>query len=235
MSEPQMQIFYDSEKTKEIQQRMIDYWEKTKQERGTELHAYDIANCEMKAFCRLTGLKPVWTNQIAGMMIFGIIGGLTIQMTYPEDQREWAGDLEKLVFCHIDVFENKEVPLEVKTTRKRLFRKDTIPDAWINQILTYMVITKKRKGHLVFFNALSTAISVWTIVISEEGLQCFQLYILEKANRIKECATSGNYTPLKVSPEQYSGCSYKKDCAKRDECKKAYAELKKAGKVDDDK
>lgn len=225
-----MKLYYNSEKTKELQNRIIEWWEKNQQTRDNKIHVYDIVNCEAKAYLRLTGEKAIYTNQNAGLLVFGIIGAMVIQLTYPEDEREYECDLEKLIFAHLDVFAGKLEPMEIKNTRKKIFSKSKIPEEWINQLMCYMVITKKNVGHLIFMNALATTVTVFTIEMASDELAAYQMFMFEKMERIVSSAAKRDCSILTILPLQHPSCPYKLVCPREKECKQKYAELKKAGK-----
>jgi hypothetical protein len=222
-----MRLYYDAAKSKEMQDKLVRYWEEQKHERDKNLHVYDMANCEVMAYQRLFGIEREYTKEMAGLMIFGIIGGQVIQMMYPKDEQEYECDLEKLIFAHLDVFDNKVYPLEIKSTRKQIFKKDQIPDYWVQQLMCYLTITKKHKGHLIFLNVFTNQISVFTLEMADEELMAFHLYLIEKAHKILESVSKKDANSLGISPEQFNICGYKKKCPRASECRAASLILKK--------
>lgn len=223
-----MRLYYDAEKTKEINEKIYKKWCETKHKRTHELpfHISDLVNCEMKFYCRFLGLKEKITRKSIGMMVFGIIGQQIIQMLYPKEEREYETKLENLIYGHIDVYENKKFPLEVKATRKRVYKKIKIPDKWIKQLMAYLALEGKTKGWLIFLNVFTNQISAFALELTKEELINYRTYLIFKSYKFLNSIKKKDFSELDISPEDYENCGYKHECPKKEECKKAFYELK---------
>jgi len=223
-----MRLYYDGEKTKELTEKLLQKFSQEKQKRTTSfpIHVSDLINCEMKFYCRMKGLKESHTRKSIGMMVFGIIGQTIVQQLFPDEEREFETKLENLVFGHIDVYEDKKFPLEIKATRKRVYKKQNIPEKWIKQLMAYMSMENKKKGWLVFLNVFTNQLSAFAVEMTEQELYAYNMFLVGKAYKFRNVLENGNYDKLEILPEQYEFCEYKHECPRREECRREWRRLK---------
>ena len=215
-----MRIYYDSEKTKELNEKIIKKFGKERQKRTSDfpIHVSDLIGCEMKFYCRMMGLEESHTHKSIGMMVFGIIGQGIVQQLFPKNECEYETKLENFVFGHIDVYEKKKFPLEIKATRKRVYKKRNIPERWIKQLMAYMSMEHKRKGWLIFLNVFTSQVSAFCIEMTDDELLAYNMFLLGKAYKFKNAIENKSCDELEVSPDQYEYCEYKHTCPRREEC-----------------
>lgn len=222
-----MKFYYDAEKTKELEQKLVDRWVKTQLPRGNELHVYDVTYCNVKAYNRLTGVKPYFTKQVIGFFVFGVVSQKIIQELFPEDEREFVPEkFLKEIEGHIDVYELKVNPLEIKSSRKRIFKAKDIPQKWVEQLMSYMAKTNRNKGWLIIVNVFSCQLSCFCLELTDGELENQRVIMLYNATQILNAVKNRNPNNLYVSPKEYNACIYKKVCPRRGECKKGKRDKK---------
>lgn len=234
-----MKIFFDKAKSEELTKRIETKFSEESHERGNELHISDLTTCLMKTVCRLIGLTREELKANVGLMVFGIIAENVIAWTYPADVSQFKSSMNLLkdeddIFGHIDIFEEKKFPLEVKGTRKRIFRTKDLPINWAEQLMSYMAMEGADKGWLVIFNFLSCQLTAFRIEMTNQDRLDWIITLTSRANATKELAkellekaTNMHLTVLEIRPQDYSMCNWKKVCPRRDECKRKAKELAK--------
>jgi len=120
-----MEIFYDREKTAEINEKLWQKWGLREKKWSTiGYNCSEVTYCEFKTYNRRTGLTPQPpSRQSVGYLIFGIISEQIVMSIYPKDERQYKLDLNNIIFGHADACENKEYVIEGKASAKRLIKK----------------------------------------------------------------------------------------------------------------
>lgn len=241
-----MKIYYDAKKSAELEQKLVAKWGEVERygsreyqmeehepvTHGHEKHAYDIIYCPVKFICRNLGFEKKFTKESIGMMFIGVVTQKLIQWLFPIDEREYKSAIEDIINGHIDVFEEKTYPLEIKATRKRIYKKDQIPSVWINQITIYMAMESKNKGWIVIVNLVSCQISAYCVeMYRDEIMETLEeimrrignLEFMEK-EKLKE---KPDYSKAEIQPDEYEFCDYKFSCPRREDCKEKFESLNK--------
>ena len=233
-----MKIFFDKQKSEELTKRIEAKFFEEYIPRGNELHVSDLTTCLMKPVCRLIGLEREKTKASVGLMVFGIIAENVIAWTYPADVLQFKSSMNLLkdeddIFGHIDIFEEKRFPLEVKGTRKRIFRTRDIPVNWVEQLVSYISMQGADRGWLVILNIISCQLMAFRIEMTNPERLDWLITLTSRADAVKKLAKeiiergiNINLTILEIRPEDYSMCGWK-SCPRRDECKRKAKELKK--------
>lgn len=227
-----LKIYYDSEKTKEIEEKIWAKWGDQKKDWAKQgYNVSECSSCEMKAFNRRTGVPETKTKQMIGFMVFGIIAELVMTSIYPEEQRQYEANLNELVWGHMDVYENFMNPLEGKATAKRIFKAKDLPINWVMQLINYITMSNGNKGWLVILDIFTRTISAFCIELPPEDKLSQIEVLMDKVSRfdraIKDHDGAGLYSALIIAPEEYGLCNFKKNCVRRLECKGKFNELKK--------
>lgn len=233
-----MKIFYDKTKSEDIIRRIEDKFTKELNERGDEAHVSDLTCCLMRFFSRLIGLERTKTKASVGLMVFGIITEQVIAWTYPEDTWQFPSSMnmvseEEDIFGHIDIFEDKLFPLEVKGSRKRIFKTKDVPLNWAEQLISYISMQGADKGWLIVFNILSCQVMAFRIEMTNQDRLDWMITLSERRNSVIGAAReykakkSTRFLSIEIRPEDYSFCAYKKVCLRREECRKKNKQLKK--------
>lgn len=210
----------------EIEAKLVEAFHKDTQKRD-RVHLSDCCNCEVKAYNRFIGMQPVFNQRIIGIMMIGIVGQEILQRCYPEEMWEYepdqALDYDMQFPAHIDIFLNFEYPLEIKWTRKNIYRASDIQDTWISQLSGYLARTHKNVGYLVIVNVITGRIVTFKMIMTDEELAKRNDELLESRARILLAFGKRDPTLLKRNGGQCGGCFYKPGKARRtagydDEC-----------------
>ena len=208
-----IKFYYDKNKTAELEQKLQTYFLDNQEERGDQLHVYDLIYCPVKAYNRLTGVPKKITKKDIGVLLFGAVSGKLVAELFPEDQREYETALKNII-GHIDIYENHDIILEVKSTRRRMFKRNQIPLFWINQLKIYMALENKNVGYLVILSIFSSQILCFHLELTDEELADKRLDCLLSAQKIREAVKTHNPNMLEPIYEQCRWCWYKK-CVRR--------------------
>lgn len=208
-----------------------------KQPRGSEMHVSDLTGCPLKPFCRLIGLKQNFTKGSIGMMVFGIVSENMIGWTFPNEQLQYQSSIpfvegEENIFGHIDIYEDLKFPLEVKSSRKTVYKASQLPRIWVEQLMSYMAMQGATTGWIVMFNVFSATIMAFQLQMSNSDIMGWLITLTERANRIRktfeETKSKSHFEAslnLEPSGEEYFYCSYKKECPRRVACRDKWKEI----------
>lgn len=236
-----MKIYYDKEKSAELEQKLIDKWFKTEEikgkyrikrdervaKRGKEFHVSDVVCCPLETYCRLLKLKRKFSKKSIALMLFGIVAQKLIQWLYPDEDCEYEAMIPDIVIGHVDVFEDQKHPMEIKATRKRIFKRDQIPQKWVEQLACYMAMTSSKIGWLIILNIFSCQVSCFCIEMTDEDVLGQLVLISTTVNERRRAANLERPTMLRPSAEQYEHCNYKRNCPRRADCKRKFDEIQK--------
>lgn len=233
-----MKFFYDKNKSMELMQRIEDeFGERSrKTARGKEMHVSDLTGCQVRPYCRIMGIERRTTKQQVGVMVFGIVAETVLGWTYPKDTLQyqanlWVVEEDENIFGHIDVYENYENPLEVKASRKSIFKADQVPKYWVEQLMTYMAMQGANVGWLVLFNVFSTQIMAFQMKLTAEEILDWLIVIVNRAMKIRNATDVKDPSMLDINHKQYSWCDYKHICPRREECKERYSKKSRQKKT----
>jgi hypothetical protein len=231
----ELRVYYDKEKSAEVEKKLFEKWDETQRkgisrvvekemvhkstEHGTEYHVYDVIYCPMKKICRALGFEKKVTKKSIGLMLFGIVAQMLVQWLYPPEQREYQAMVYEIIQGHIDIFEDFEYPLEIKASRKRIFKRDQLPEKWVKQTMAYMAITGKKKGWILILNVFTCQVSAWCIEMTSKEILGQLVVMMHNATEIAKAIPTKDFDSLDVHPSEYQYCNYKHSCPKRKLCR----------------
>lgn len=222
-----IRIYYDKEKTKEVEEKLwTRYGNEEKEWAESGYHVSECTYCELKCFNRRIGIKQKVTKKAIGFLIFGIVAEEIVMSIYPTEQCQCEAKLADMVVGHLDAFENFEHPIEGKATAKRIFKREQIPIYWIMQLINYITMTDKTKGWLYILDIWTRTFSAWAVELSNEAKQMQIIVLTDKVARLNKAIETGDTSELKIAPEEFEMCLYKKDCSKVVECRREHKILK---------
>lgn len=231
-------LYYDKEKSLDLMQRIEKKFGETsrKTARGSEMHVYDLTNCPVKAYCRLLGMEAKITKISIGLMVFGIVSENVLGWTFPNDELQYQTsisliDPDESIFGHIDIYEDKVYPLEVKGTRKNIFKGSDIPIPWVEQTMSYMAMQGATMGWIILFNVFSAQIMAFRLVMTSNDILDWLITLSVRSSTIKKAVKERSPTALEIHPEEYENCNYKLSCPRSQECHKKSNEIKLARKA----
>jgi len=160
-----VKIEHKSEMVKEFAERILgSHYEKTTVGR-TGWHRSDAIACPIKAYWRITGeLQGEYRSRDVGIVMIGEMAHQVLEKGF--DAQEKVFDLAG-VQVTIDALSGK-YPVEIKTTRKRIFNKADIPADWTEQLAIGMSVMDVEKGYLMIINIISFALTVWEFTMSAD-------------------------------------------------------------------
>jgi CRISPR/Cas system-associated exonuclease Cas4 (RecB family) len=150
---------------------MADFSKQQKDRKG--LHRSDAIACPLKAYWRLTGqIEAIWDSQSVGILLIGTLAHIALHKNF--DAQEEEHDLNGITITIDAITEtDKRYPIESKTTRKRIFSKDQIPQEWFEQLAIAMAVLGVEKGYLMIFNVIAFSITVWEVTMTNEESHLF--------------------------------------------------------------
>lgn len=238
-----MKIYYDKKKSAEIEKKLFDKWSKPFQvrkyrvqrekrvaKRGSEYHISDAIGCEVKCFCRLKRLKRSFTKRSVGLMLFGIVAQKLVQWLYPEEQSEYEAGITDVVVGHLDVFEDELYPIEIKASRRRIFRRNQLPQRWVEQLASYMALTSSKKGWVVILNVFSCQVACFCVEMTEKDILGQLVVISGNVAKRRRAVNLDRPTMLIPSGEEYEYCFYKQTCPRRIDCREKWKRIQQRRK-----
>lgn len=236
-----MEIFYDKDKSAEIEQKLIDKWSRWEDEkkryrirrdervakRGKEFHVSDVVSCPLQTYCRMKNFERKFTKSNVGLMLFGIVAQKLIQWLYTEEECEHEAWIPDVAIGHIDIFEEGKHPLEIKASRKRIFKRSQLPQKWVEQIVCYMAMTSSEIGWLIILNIFSCQVSCFCVKMTKEDILGQLVAISTTVNDRRRAVNLERPTMLRPDAEQYEWCYYKHVCPRRIECKQKFSVIQK--------
>ena len=164
-----------------------------------------------------------------GIMMIGVVGQKIIQALYPPEQCEYEPDKnlpeEEQLPSHIDIFAELKTPVEIKWSRKAIYRGSDVLEykSGFLQITGYMAKTNSVEGKIVIFNVISGKLNAFKIIMREDELKQRREEIAELKKRIE----SNNIDVLEPWFEECKYCDY------RPSRKRKAAELEPCPKYND--
>jgi hypothetical protein len=240
-----LRIFFDAKKTKELQDALVDKWFEISQyggdlihgmeehesiPHGEEYHVYSVIYCPMKYICKQLGYKRKFTRTSIGVMFIGIVAQKLIQWLYPPKEREYESVLPNAVVGHLDVYEKLRNPIEIKASRKRVFRPEHLPDKWVDQETIYIAMENARIGWIVVVNVVSCHITAFCVDMTYEDVKYAKNEIYHRIDHLDELRRTKDYKKANINPDEYLYCDFKTTCPEKSRCKYLNAQLKKDGR-----
>lgn len=166
-----MRISHNAEMVKKFTDVMLkQYYEKSVNER-TGLHRSDSISCPIKAYWRITKkIEGVFSSQDVGILLLGELAHIALHKNFDAQEKQYK-IADQLVVTVDAIFGN--LPIETKTTRKKVYRREDLPQSWIEQLAIAMAVMKVNIGYLMVINIISFGVSVWEIEMNEEEREMF--------------------------------------------------------------
>jgi CRISPR/Cas system-associated exonuclease Cas4 (RecB family) len=206
-----MRIEHKSEMVQNFAEIMMsDFTEKSKSRTG--LHRSDVIACPLKCYWRLTGLiKPIYSSSSVGILLIGTIAHLVLHKNF--DAQEKVFDLDGMDVTVDAILGEKsgskiDFPIESKTTRKQIFRKEDLPEEWLQQLAIAMSVMGVDKGYLMIINVVSFAMTVWEISLSDEEREMFKKAAIYQKNAIIDAINQKKPELLHAKRSDCQWCPY---------------------------
>jgi len=165
-----MRIRHDSKKVKEFSEIMLSqFYQKSTTER-TGFHRSDAIACPLRAYWRMTGIiEKEYTTRDVGTLLLGTLAHIALHKYF--DAQEKVYKLQG-IYITVDAIQG-EYPIETKSTRKKIYKKEDLPQAWIEQLCIAMAVMKVNVGYLMVLNIITYGLTVWEITMSDQEREMF--------------------------------------------------------------
>jgi len=150
-------------------------------------HRSDAIACPLKAYWRITGeVKGEFRSRDVGILMLGQMAHVVLERGF--DVQEKVIKVGEIAIT-VDAMYG-EHPVEIKTTRRKIYRKEDLPRAWIEQLSIAMSAMGANVGYLMVINIISFALNVWEFTVTEEDkqlvLHTFIWQIMSIADSVKK-------------------------------------------------
>lgn len=207
-----MQILYRPDMVVTFADIMLaDFNEESKKRTGW--HRSDVISCPLKAYWRMTGeIEAVYTSESVGILVIGTLAHLLIHKNF--DAQEKVFDLDGMNVT-VDAILGKannspiDYPIESKTTRKTMFRKEDIPVEWIQQLAIAMSVMGIDKGYMMIVNLVSFHVSIWEFTMSKEERDIFLKAAIVTKRDMQKCIDMKRPDLMTPKHEDCEWCAYK--------------------------
>ena len=209
-----MRIDSNSDMAKEFAERVLGhhYTKTTVGRKGW--HRSDAISCPLKAYWRITGeIQGEYRSKDVGIVMIGEMGHQIVEKGFDAQEKVFniAG-----VQVTIDAIHG-QYPVEWKTTRKQIFRKDEIPKDWIEQLAIGMSVMDVDKGYLAIINIINVAFLVFEFTMSEEERALTRNAFIWQIMNIADAVKNNKPEQLKPRHDDCFWCIYrpskeKKNC-----------------------
>jgi CRISPR/Cas system-associated exonuclease Cas4 (RecB family) len=190
---------------------MADFKEESAKRTG--FHRSDAISCPLKCYWRMTGeIEGVFTSDSVGILLIGTLTHLLIHKNF--DAQEKVFDLDGMNVT-VDAILGKlndspiDYPIESKTTRKTIRRKEDIPVEWIEQLSIAMSVMGVNKGYLMIINLVSFDIAIWEFTINEVEREMFLKAAIFAKREIEAALKSKRPDLLTPKHEDCKYCIYR--------------------------
>jgi len=197
-----MRITHNAEKVKEFSNIMLEkFYKNTKKRKGW--HRGDAIGCPIASYWRLTGeIESVYTSKDAGTLLLGTLAHIALHANFETQEKVFW--LANKVAITVDAVQD-EYPIETKTTRRKIYKKEDIPESWLEQLAIAMAVMDADKGYLMVMNIITYGLTVWEITMTKEERALFsemciwQILLIDDAVKRKD--------PSILTPK-YKDCEY---------------------------
>jgi len=198
-----MRIRHDSDKVKEFSEIMLSkYYKRGKNERPKGFHRSDALACPLRAFWRMTGeIEEEYGTRDVGTLLLGTLAHIALHKYF--DAQEKVYTLQG-IYITVDAIYGK-YPIETKTTRKAIYKKEDLLQSWIEQIGMAMAVMKVNKGYLMVMNIITYGLTVWEITMTNEEREMFLNSCVWQIISIADAIKKKN--PSSLTPK-YSECKW---------------------------
>ena len=201
-----MNIKHNSEMAQQFSEIMLtDYYDKSVNHR-TGWHRSDSIACPLKAYWRLTDeIKPDLGPNDVGILLLGELCHIALHKYF--DAQEKRYDLGGVQITVDAIF--GQFPIETKSTRKKIYRKEDLLNEWIEQLAIAMAVMHVNTGYLMVMNIISFSLNVWEITMSTSELEMFGNSCVFQAFSIGDAISKKDPSLLSPKYNECALCSYR--------------------------
>lgn len=202
-----MKIRHDSQKVKEFSEIMLQRYFNKSVTRRKGFHRSDAISCPLKAYWRLTGeLQQEYGTRDVGTLLLGELCHVVLHRHF--DAQEKVFNLQG-IYITVDAIYNGKFPIETKSTRKKIYRKEDLLESWLEQLAIAMAVMKVNTGYLMVLNIINFALTVWEITMTDEEREMFLNSCIWQILSIADAIKKKNPSILTPKYKDCHFCSYK--------------------------
>lgn len=201
-----MQITHDSEMAEQFSKIMLtSYYDRSVNHREG-FHRSDVISCPLKCYWRLTGEISINLGPSdVGILLLGELCHIALHKYF--DAQEKHFDLGGTAITVDAIFGN--TPIETKSTRKKIYRREDLLNDWIEQLGIAMAIMNSNVGYLMIMNIITFSLTVWKVTMSNDELSMFANSCQFQAFTIADSINKKNPCLLTPKYSECAMCSYR--------------------------
>jgi CRISPR/Cas system-associated exonuclease Cas4 (RecB family) len=184
-----------------------------------KINRSDLLYCLRKAYYRLMSIEPSEHSSLEFTVIGKTLHGI-IERNFKYKEEEMEKDGISGTVDILMLLQDKQFPIEIKTTRKTIVVAADIPTSYIEQLKMAMIMLNVNEGLLAILNVITAELQVWVIRITEEEKWRFWQEILRRRNLVELAA---KIKDVLILPRMYWMCPR---CEYRSLCDKLEAEAR---------
>ena len=188
---------------------MKDFYETSIRSRKG-FHRSDLISCPLKCYWRITGEKSQhFTSRDVGTLVLGTLAHIALHRNFKAQEKEFkVGGIYITVDAIYDE-DGVEYPVETKTTRRKIFQKEKIPQEWIEQLCLAIAVMDVPKGYLMIVNMINFAITVWEISLTKIEREMFLQTAIWQALALIDAIKKKNPKLLTPKYKECKWCPYR--------------------------
>lgn len=201
-----MKIEYKGEMVKDFAERILSEHHNRTTVGRKGWHRSDAISCPLKAYWRITGLlQPEYRSKDVGILMIGEMAHGVLERGFDAQEKVFliAG-----INVTIDAIHG-QYPVEWKTTRKNIFKRDDIPKDWVEQLAIGMSVMDVDKGYLAIINIINTGFMVFEFSMNAEERELTRQAFVWQIMNIAESIDKRNPDQLKPRHDDCFWCSYR--------------------------
>lgn len=191
---------------KEFAQVMLTaYYEKSVNGREG-WHRSDSISCPLKAYWRLTGeILPDLGPSDVGILLLGELCHIALHKYFDAQEKVFdLGGIKITVDAIYGCF-----PIETKSTRKKIYRKEDLLNDWLEQLAIAMAVMGVNTGYLMVMNIITFSLTVWEVTMSTDEISMFGNACLFQNQSIADAIDKKNPSLLAPKYSECRLCSYR--------------------------
>jgi len=212
-----MKIEHNADMVKKFSEIMLKEYYSQSVTGRTGLHRSDAISCPLKAYWRITKqIEAIYSSQDVGMLLLGTLAHIALHKNFEAQEKVFT--IADQLYVTVDALFGK-FPIETKTTRKKIYRKEDLPQSWLEQLAIAMSVMKVDTGYLMVLNIINYSVTVWEITMTEEEREMFLqnciwqiLSILDSIQKVKPEILTPKIDECKWCPYRpmraREGCQY---------------------------
>lgn len=206
-----MKIEHNAILVKEFADRILSHHYKQSTLGRKGWHRSDAISCPVKAYWRITGkLEGDFRSRDVGILLLGEMAHIVLERGF--DAQEKVIELNGIQVT-VDALYGK-FPVEIKTTRKQIYRREDLPREWIEQLSIAMAVMDCVKGYLMVLNIINFALTVWEFTLDQNDREMFKQAFIWQILCIADSIEKAKPELLTPKYEDCNWCYYRPSKAK---------------------